>query len=90
MESNRHVGWLGAVAAAIALGSGLAGCDRGGSDDTTAAAPGGTAASAVISGSGISPGTSSGSIAGTTTASPGAMVGTYPPGAVAPASSSRN
>jgi len=88
MESNRHVGWLGAVAAAVALGVGLAGCDRG-SSDTTAAAPGSIAASAVISGSGISPGTSSGSIAGATTASPGALVGTNPPGAVAPASASK-
>ena len=94
MNRNCHIGRLGAAAAA-ALVLGLGGCDRGGESttqsrqttsgaDTTAAYPGSAAASAVISGSGISTGTST---ATTTTTTPGAMVGTSPPGAVAPAAS---
>ncbi|HEY2929152.1 hypothetical protein [Piscinibacter sp.] len=86
MESNRHIGWLGAVSVAVALGVGLAACDRGG-PETTAKAPDATAASAV-SGSGISTGTPTGGLAGTTT--PGEMVGTSPPGAVAPASAPKS
>jgi hypothetical protein len=92
MNPNCHIGRLGALAAAAALLMGLVGCDRGGESTTartgmaasgaeaTATAPGSTAASAVISGSGISSSTTS----STTTTTPGGMVGTNPPGAVAP------
>ena len=91
MNPNCHIGRLGALAAAIALLMGLGGCDRGGESttartrpaasgaDMTATGPSSTAASAVISGSGISSST-------TTTTTPGGMVGTNPPGAVTPPS----
>src|SRR5207244_8764069 len=94
MNSNCHIGRLGALAAAAALLMGLGGCNRGGESTTartgmaasgaeaTATAPGGMAASAAISGSGISSSTTSS--ATTTTTTPGGMVGTNPPGAVAP------
>jgi hypothetical protein len=92
MYPNCHFGRLGAVATAAALVLGLGGCDRGGEStvrsptttsgaDTTATGPSSTAASAAISGSGISTGTPTTT---TITTTPGAMVGTSPPGAVAP------